>query len=215
MYKSDISSYAGGIEDDLCRELLGRQYKRSVYKSLAEYDLIFENFFDEEKQKIKRYFQVNLNSTLPRVKEDEENTAGYLKKQQLNEMKQCAGRNNLKAIKQIKNLVFVAAAYKSKAIDPHKTLILIGNRIVAMEEIPILKDRCSLNQRKTSHYFYLYFETEGNTADDAELADEMKQLLKIFFEALKKEVTDYEKNRFTRLHPAGRRICERLGFRSR
>lgn len=166
----------------LCQELLSRQYRKSAYKSLAEYDLIFENFSDEDKRAVKSHFQENLVSALPFLESDGEKTAGYISAAMLRELKKYAKKHNLKEIARIKSIVFVAVSYKSRVIDPHKTLILIGDRIVAMEEIPLLRERCSLTQQGTSHYFYLYYElSDDNSQNDFIMTQEIKQLLRVYF----------------------------------
>lgn len=166
----------------LCRELFSREYKKSAYKSLAEFDLIFENFTEQDKMDIKSHLQDNLNVLLPYLESDNEKTAGYLSTDFLKEMKIFARNNNLIRITDIKKLVFVAAAYESKPINPHNILILMGNRVIAMEEIPLLKRRYPLMSQNTSHYFYLYYEIENNSLqDDVAITEEIKQLLRIYF----------------------------------
>lgn len=171
-----------GVKKDLCKELFSCKYKNSVYKSLAEYDLVFGNFSDDEKQEIKSYLIDQITEGFPYLNSNGRKNAGYIGKEFLDKLKSYAKNKGMLSISNVKNIVFVEATYKAKPINPYEILIIMGDNAVVMEEIPLLKDRCSLNQRNTTHYFYLYYEVEELQKEMIEIiTNEMKILLRMYF----------------------------------
>lgn len=176
----------GTREKELYDELFSRKYKCSIYKSLAEFDLLFQNISDENKMLVRSWF-------LERIEKDaccldnykEEKKAGYLSESAITELKEFAVQTGLDSIKYIKDIVFVEATYKAKPINPHNALIVMGDKITVMEEIPLLRDKSLALPKNTAYYFYLYY-TVGSTCDveTAVVSLEMKELLRKF-------MTDY------------------------
>ena len=157
-----------GEPKKLCEELLNRKYKNSLYKSLAEYDLLFEEFTYEEKIKIKQYILSNYNKDLPYVASNQI-TACYLSDEVLDEVK------NHKGLKNVTKIVYVDASYSTKKIDVNNTFIRFNyDKVATLSEIPLLADRISL-VGSTNQYFYLYFET--NSEDIKEISEE-REILK-------------------------------------
>lgn len=165
---------------ELYDELYSRRYKYSIYKSLAEFDLLFQNFSDDNKMLIRKLFLDKIEKKAGCLDNDKgEKKAGYLQRKFITELKRLAVRNGLDNIKYLKDIVFVEATYKAKPINPHNTLIVMGDRVAAMEEIPLLKDKSSAIPKNTSYYFYLYYTVESTC--DVEIAVvmlEMKELLR-------------------------------------
>lgn len=175
-----------GKEKELYDELFSRKYKYSIYKSLAEFDLLFQNFSDENKMLIRKLFLDNIEESVCCLDNDKrEKKAGYLKENFIIDLKDFAVHNGLDYINYLKDIVFVEATYKAKPINPHNTLIVMGDRVAAMEEIPLLKDKSFAIPKNTSYYFYLYYTVESTC--DVEIAVvtlEMKEMLR-------KYVTNY------------------------
>lgn len=161
---------------NLCNELLCRKYKISLWKSLAEYDLIFEVFSESEKLQIKNFLAFNIQDTLPYVF-DKGFSAGYIDKKILTIL-----RNQYSCFKKVKNIVFVEASYKQKNTDPHNTFVIMNNEVAPMDKIPLLVDRIKLSQRNTSHYFYLYYDLVQGEALSSLDHEQLQCSLKDFFE---------------------------------
>ena len=160
----------------LCNELLCRKYKISLWKSLAEYDLIFEAFSENEKLEIKNFLAGNVEITLPYVY-DKGFSAGFINKILLTILK-----NQYNCFSKVKNMVFVEASYKQKNTDPHNTFVIMNNEVAPMDKIPLLVDRIKISQRNTSHYFYVYYDLLECQLISKQEHEQLKCCLKDFFE---------------------------------
>ncbi len=163
----------------LCDELLDRTYKISLYKSLAEYDLLFESFTD--KLSIKNYFSEHLRTDQTKLLDAGNTTAGYVNDELLDKLKQYGNLEN------ISKIVFVDASYKSKKTDAHSTFIVINEEVFSIDKIPLLADRITISGVNTAHYFYLYYET--STKDLKQRKSEaigLKNAIKTFFKEREK-----------------------------
>lgn len=143
----------------LCQELLERRYKFSLYKSLAEYELLFESFTDREKEEILEYIDQHKREDLPQVLDDSVVMAGYLDDEILNALR---GREGLSGLT---SMVFARANYKEKIMDANETFIEIyPGKVDTISDIPLLARRVTRSVVK-NYYFYLYYETTCSTAN--------------------------------------------------
>lgn len=164
----------------LSGELLNRKFKISLYKSLAEYDLLFEAFSDKEKLLAKQFFINGCRQDLPFVGA-EQITAGYLNNDILQQIKQNQDLENITSI------IYVDASYSAKRIDANNTFIRFNNdTVAAISEIPLLSDQIS-KVGNTNYYFYLYFETI--TSERERIRHESEKLKNVLIELLKNEIT--------------------------
>lgn len=138
---------------ELLNELLNRKYKNSVWKSLSEYEIIFEKFNDNQKKDISNFFSQNINISLPFVENKEGKTAGFICNEFIDLLKE-----ECPELDKLKNIVFVSAGYSMKQTDRFNTFIFINNEVVSMDRIQLLADKVKVSTRSTSHYFYLYFD---------------------------------------------------------
>ena len=168
-------------EKELCQELFSRCYKKSLYKSLAEYDLVFKKFSTEEKVEIKNWLLSNLCEERTTLDINGKKTGGYLKENILKQLHKCGEENGYTDVKYIKDIVYVEASYKAKPINPHKTLIHMGNKVIAMEEIPLLNDKGSISN-KAKHYFYLYYTVDDMCQEKEKLVIDLKKTICLFLE---------------------------------
>lgn len=147
------------LEDDseerqLCHELLSRKYKLSLYKSLVEYDLLFEPFTDEQKQEIRSYLCNHIRKDRPLVMEEGNFLAGYLDDNFMMELKQGDSILN-----NIKSMVCVSVHYKENRLNVDETFIEMNEqKVVPISEIPLLSDRV-IQSKNSACYFYLYYDT--------------------------------------------------------
>jgi len=145
----------------LCRELLERKYKFSLYKSLAEYDLLFESFTDKERESILEYIDQHKRDDRPQVLDDSVVMAGYLDDEILNALRKCEGLSGLTS------MVFARVNYKEKTMDANETFIEIyPEKVATISEIPLLARRVSRAAAVKNYYFYLYYETTCPTATE-------------------------------------------------
>ena len=164
----------------ICYELLSRKYKYSLYKSLVEYDLLYEEFSYEEKMLIKSFFVKNIKRDFPYVISVDQITAGYVGDYIVNELKKYVGLEN------IENLVYVDASYSSKRINVNNTFIKMqDDKLAPVSEIPLLADRVT-KVGNTNQYFYLYFETQ--TTDTKKIKMETDLIKKALISILKKNI---------------------------
>lgn len=152
-------AYAAGNFADpewgrLCEDLLSRKYRLSLYKSLAEFDLLFEAIPLDKRHKIKQYLLTQRHPSLPWL-DDRGAEAGYLSSGLLDELKRRANGD----LDGIADLVYVDACYKSKRLKANETFIVASDGTVALlDEIPLLADWTAIST-DTSYYFYLYYRT--------------------------------------------------------
>ena len=162
-----------GELSDLCRDLFTRKYRLSLYKSLAEFDLLFEEISPNKRKFVRQFIRRNLSK-----KEDgfplplENRRAGYLSKDFINQLKSKAGGKLDKII----DIVYVDASYESKRIDANKTLIVMKNDIASLGEIPLLS-REPKAQSDSAYYFYLYYRTESTPDEYLEESKAFKKVL--------------------------------------
>ena len=163
----------------LCDELLNRKFKISIYKSLAEYDLLFEAFSETEKLLVKQFFLNRCRQDFPFVG-GEQITAGYLNNDILQQINKHQGLEN------IKNIIYVDASYSTKKVDVNNTFIKFNNdTMAAISEIPLLSDPIT-KVGNSNYYFYLYFETL--TLDQEDIQKETENLKSVLIEFLKDEI---------------------------
>lgn len=141
--------------DDLIKELLSeltsRRYKYSLYKSLAEYDLLFEAFDDDKKLSIRNIISQHVDDSKPCVKNDNTFQGGYInsflsKLQKLEPSLNC-----------ISQLLFVDASYKHKNLKIDEIFLSFSDAVSTMDKIALLKNMAQNEKFNTKQYFYLYF----------------------------------------------------------
>lgn len=137
----------------LCGELLSRKYKVSLYKSLAEYDLLFESFTEAQRDDMRIHLCDHMRQDMPLVMEEGDILAGYLDEKIMNELKKNKGLDNIGGI------VCVCASYKANKLNIDETFIEMNEgSVVPISEIPLLSDRVT-QSKNAAHYFYLYYDT--------------------------------------------------------
>jgi len=157
--------------DRLIVELVERRYKRSLFKSLAEYDAQFETFNDQIKTTMYNTFKENIEDNgekpMPVYYEKfldsnnmimntpkKEITAGFVKQSFIDEL-YCYEPSD------IANVVWLAAQYKKKNIDLSSTYVLFKNSVTTLSRIDLLCNSMNITSNNTSHYFYLYFDIKN------------------------------------------------------
>lgn len=164
----------------MCIELLTRKYRKSLYKSLAEYDLLFEEFSDKQKSDIHSFFSRIVRNDRPCVGRSNSGgyTAGYIADDFLQKLKDAN-----EGIENVVDLIFVDASYTQKNTNAHNTFVFINDEVVSVDKISLLVNRMAISHSSTGHYFYLYYNTK--TSDVGALKSENYEL--------KRAIRDYFK----------------------
>lgn len=170
------NSHCKDVVKCLCDELLSRNYKRSLYKSLAEYDLLFESFSHDQKLSIRNHFSKCINENKPFVKVANEYHGGYIDSFLINLQKEDS------LLQSVSQLVFVDASYKYKRLDITETFLLFNdNTISPMGKIPLLKNMVQSEISDTAYYFYLYYECTDTQINQVDVVAHLKNAIKNFF----------------------------------
>lgn len=160
----------------LCRELLSRKYKVSLYKSLAEYDLLFESFTETQRYDMRAHLCSHIRMDKPLVMEEGDILAGYLDEQVMNGLRENNDLGNIGGI------VCVCASYKANKLNVDETFIAMsGESVAPISEISLLADRVTQSQTP-AYYFYLYYDTSTrDAAARKEEAVRLKEAIKTYF----------------------------------
>ncbi len=171
-------------ENRLLEEILSRKYKRSVWKSLAEYDIFFERFNDEQKMNISNALSDKICESMPNVKDRDGFSAGFLNQEFIDLLKKQNSEFSM-----LNCLVYAKAGYSMKKTDVFNTFLLIGTEAVSMDRIQLLKNKDKITQRSTAHYFYLYYDSDS-------LIDHQK-LIEAIFKLLENSVNSQNEVKLT------------------
>ncbi len=185
----------------LLEELFSRKYKKSLYKSLAEYDLYFEKYDKSTKLQLQKYINSNLISYSENGKpyirslKEKEFSVGYFDQtaiDQINEkikesINQEIQTNNHTSdnVKEIKlcDMVYVAVDYKRKQFDSLKAFVDMKDDIVPISQIPLLESQTSkTNPNGTNTYFYIYYKTLSSNTDSETEGKLIKAGVKKYFD---------------------------------
>lgn len=161
----------------LCRQLLERSYRASLYKSLAEFDLLFEAIPIDKRPRIRDYLLNNFHKARFRL-DDLGAAAGYLSDELVDELKKRGGGS----LDQLADIVYVDAGYKMNRLKGEEAYIVTNEGTVAsLEEIPLLAGRLTA-AADTSYYFYLYYRTTAAGGEErGREAAVLKETIRNFF----------------------------------
>lgn len=153
----------------LCEDLFSRKYMRSLYKSLAEFDLLFERISSDERMDMKTFLNNSLSDTSPCYVFREAQRIGYLNESIVKSIKGSANNR----LEHITEIVYVDADYKYRILNTDETFIDLKGSIATLGEIPLLANKSCIDSDIT-YYFYLYYRTDTNytTAEEAILLKE-------------------------------------------
>lgn len=190
----------------LLKELFTRKYKKSLYKSLAEYDLFFEKYDRNTKKKLQDYINVHLINTVrnarPYIETNSKDgksvySVGYFKKTEIKKINDKIKENidklfpdKEKILAEYENLelvelVYVSANYKRKQLETLKTYIDMGDDIIPISQIPLLESQIKKGEDNvTNTYFYLYYQTKYTINKGGKESDIIKDSVKNYFDEL-------------------------------
>ncbi len=170
---------------DLIEQLFSRAYNSSLYKSLAEFELVYDSFTAEQKLNALKKLQVQTDSTKPFLgdKKNKNYLAGYLKSDAVAEINE-----NIKGMTEatgehaqeinLSQVVYVVTEFKQKMLNPNNVYLDMIDEILPISQIPLLSKNHIANKGAKKKYFYLYYKD-----DNAEKSPEKTRFIK---EAIKK-----------------------------
>ena len=154
---SDIPEYP-----KLFHELVSRNYRKSVYKSLAEFDIIFERFDLSQKMKIRKHLEKISLSPINGVSPTSVQTLkyGYINPDEFKLMKY----DDIDLSDILEDMIWIESKPSIKRPDPSQIMIAFKREdmIVSMDRLPILNAESRAIEQK--HYFYLYFREKPESA---------------------------------------------------
>lgn len=160
-------------EKRLFKELFERRYKKSLYKSLAEYDLFFVDFTIEARQRIRNYLATISSSPEMRP---EYLSFGFVPDKEIKNISETSGID----LSFLRDLVWVDASYKQKKMDFRQIYCIFHDETVTMERLDLLSKQAPVTNNSTKHYFYLYYEIDPKESKN-DVADIIKKALHIYF----------------------------------
>lgn len=157
-------------EKKMLSELFHRKYKRSLYKSLAEYDILFSDFTLIQQQEIRRSL---VGISQKGNVQEEKMTYGFFK----SDIIEYIGKNANIDLDYVENLVWVDSNYRSKKLHFEDTFCVFQDKTVTMGNLSLLS--APFQNKPTNHYFYVYYEVKEGMEDQPGL---LKTALILYFE---------------------------------
>ncbi len=174
---------------DLIEQLFSRNYNRSLYKSLAEFELVFDSFTADQKLDALKKLQAKTDSTKPFLgdKKGKNYLAGYLKSNavteindKINKIVEATGKHSQEI--KLSQVVYVVTEFKQKMLDPNNVYLDMIDEILPISQIPLLSKNHIANKDAKEKYFYLYYKD-----DNVEISPKSTQFIK---EAIKKYLSN-------------------------
>lgn len=155
--------------ETLYEEFFSRRYKKSVYKSLAEYDIFFGDFTAEEKLKLRQ--QLPYETSM-------DPTTKYISDPKYGIWDQDSLEKN--QITTLEWLVWVDSSYSRKMLDMSKVYICFHQDVLNVKRIPIVrKEHGDINNFMNYFYLYYYPKQSAESSDvERELKDYFGRLVK-------------------------------------
>ena len=178
---------AEGI-NKLIYEIVNRKYKKSLFKSLPEYDVLFERLSPKQKRMMNDRFKdavISNDASVSPVAHTlylDENRIVY--ETPISEYSAgFVSRSLIDAIlkedsEKISNLVWISAQYKEKRLNLYSTFLIYKDATTTLNRIDLLSNSIAQPNIDTSHYFYLYFDVRDG--------EEEEKVRKILSEAVAK-----------------------------
>ena len=160
-----------------------------MYKSLAEFELVYDSFTAEQKLEALKKLQEQTDSMKPFLgdKRKKNYLAGYLKSdaveginEKIKEMVDATGED-AQEIK-LSQVIYVVTEFKQKMLNPNNVYLDMIDEILPISQIPLLSKNHIANKGAKEKYFYLYYKDEN-----IEMSSEKTRFIK---EAIKKYLSD-------------------------
>ncbi len=150
---------------DLAEQLFSRVYNKSLYKSLAEFELVFDSFTIEQRLNALKKLRSRTDTLKPFLGEKKMYTAGYVTSKTLNEINLCIRDEAKKSgteVRFLKELLYVVTEFKQKKLDPNSVCLDMVDQILPISQINLLSSNYNVTQSIQDKYFYLYYKCDIN-----------------------------------------------------
>ncbi len=175
--------------EDLIEQLFSRGYNNSLYKSLAEFELVYDSFTPEQKLNALRKLQIQTDSKKPFLGEKKEKNyvAGFLKSDAIEKINDKIKEISKTIDKQIPEInltqvIYVVTEFKQKKLNANKVYLDMGDEILPISQIPLIANNYIANNDIKEKYFYLYYKD-----NNLETSDVKTQVIK---EAIRKYLSN-------------------------
>lgn len=149
---------------DLVEQLFSRVYNKSLYKSLAEFELVFNSFTVDQRLDALKKLRLKTDTAKPLLGGKKTYTAGYLNAKAINEINgiiEGLAPNNDKQTCTIKELLYVVTEFKQKQLDPNSVYLDFVDEILPISQIHLLSSNRIETQKIKNQYFYLFYKCDG------------------------------------------------------
>lgn len=172
----------------LIEEFLNRKYKKSLYKSLAEYDMVFAEFSLDDKRLIRGKLDRMTRKENSIENESLQLLGGFFDENHLAQLKNVADEAGYD-IKALKDLLWVDASYKHKKLDSRQTYVIFPQEITILGNLDLFNTQLEALDKGTQHYFYIYYSTEDSKDinDINDISESLRYSLIEFFNRELKE----------------------------
>lgn len=160
---------------DLIDQLFSRRYNKSLYKSLAEFELVYDSFTSEQKSEALKKLQMKTDPNKPFLRKVNKKKGGYLAgylkddsvKELNNEISNFGNNINLEQV------IYVVTEFKQKKLNPNSVYLDMIDEILPISQIPLLSKNHIEDKGIKEKYFYLYYKDS-----DAENTPEKTRIIK-------------------------------------
>ena len=176
---------------ELVDQLFSRVYNRSLYKSLAEFELVFDSFTADQKLEALKKFRAQTDLSKPHLGERKSCVAGYLDQTAIDQInfnvKKMARDKGITEFS-LKEILYVVTEFKQKKLDPNKVYLDMGEEKLPISQIRLLSSSKIEMQKIKNQYFYLYYNCVGDrTHKEVEI---IKEAVKNYLEPQTSEIVD-------------------------
>lgn len=175
---------------DLSEQLFSRVYNKSLYKSLAEFELVFDSFTLDQKLDALKKLRSKTDTAKPVLGEKRSYVAGYLNNkaiEEINAIIQLLATKYGVRMRDLKELLYVVTEFKQKRLDPNRVYLDMVDEILPISQIHLLSSNNIETQKMKGQYFYLYYKS-----DNEKCSESTSKEVEIIKEAVKEYLSQTE-----------------------
>lgn len=165
---------------DLADQLFSRVYNKSLYKSLAEYELVFSSFTADQRSEALKKLRSKTDPAKPLLGDKKPYVAGYLNSAAIKEINEIIGQlASYNGNGPLKELLYVVTEFKQKRLDPNSVFLDMVDESLPISQIHLLSSNRIETNKIKDQYFYIYYnyEDEGTTIEVKFIKEALKEYL--------------------------------------
>ncbi len=148
---------------DLIEQLFSRVYNKSLYKSLAEFELVFDSLTVDQRLEALKKLRAKTDAYKPFLGEKKTYVAGYLNAKTVGEINNIinnlATSNGLQKFS-LNEILYVVTEFKQKSLDPDSVYLDMVDEILPISQMRLLSSNKLGTQKIKDQYFYIYYKSE-------------------------------------------------------